>query len=96
MFAQTRVGDNDTGHDACPPRPLAEGRPDVYINGIPAGRVGDSYTSHGCPAHPPHTGVVASGSGTVFINGRAAGRIGDPVSCGSSVAVGSPNVFVGE
>ena len=64
MPAQTRVGDNDTGHDAC-------------------------------PAHPPHTGVIASGSGTVFINGRAAGRIGDPVSCGGSVAVGSPNVFVG-
>ena len=29
MPAQTRVGDNDTGHDACPPRPLAEGSPDV-------------------------------------------------------------------
>lgn len=95
MPAQTRIGDNDTGHDACPPRPLAGGSPNVYINGIPAGRVGDAYTTHGCPAHAPHSGVIASGSGTVFINGRAAGRIGDPVSCGGSVAVGSPNVFVG-
>ena len=95
MPAQTRVGDNDTGHDACPPRPLAEGSPDVYINGIPAGRVGDAYVAHGCPAHPPHTGVITSGSGTVFINGRAAGRIGDPVARGGSVAGGSPNVFVG-
>lgn len=67
----------------------------MYINGIPAGRVGDTYTAHGCPVHPPHTGVIAAGSATVFINGRAAGRIGDPVSCGGSVAVGSPNVFVG-
>ena len=95
MPAQTRVGDNDTGHDACPPRPLAEGSPDVSVNGIAAGRVGDSYAAHGCDVHPPHTGVIASGSGTVFINGRAAGRIGDAVSCGGSVAVGSPDVIVG-
>lgn len=95
MPAQTRIGDNDTGHDACPPRPLAEGSPNVYINGSPAGRVGDAYTTHGCPVHAPHSGVIASGSGTVFINGRAAGRIGDPVSCGGSVSIGSSNVFVG-
>lgn len=95
MPAQTRVGDNDTGHDACPPRPLAEGSPDVFINGIPAGRVGDAYAPHGCPVHAPHSGVIASGSGTVFINGQAAGRIGDPVSCGGSVAEGSSNVIIG-
>lgn len=95
MPAQTRIGDTDTGHDACPPRPLAEGSPDVFINGKPAGRVGDSYASHGCPIHPAHTGVIVSGSSTVFINGIPAGRIGDPVSCGGSVAVGSRNVFVG-
>lgn len=95
MPAQTRVGDNDTGHDACPPRPLAEGSPNVFVNGIAAGRVGDTYAAHGCDVHPSHTGVIASGSGTVFINGRAAGRVGDAVSCGGSVAVGSPNVIVG-
>ena len=95
MPAQTRVGDNDTGHDACPPRPLAEGSPDVFVNGIAAGRVGDTYATHSCDVHPSHTGVIASGSGTVFINGRAAGRVGDAVSCGGSVAVGSPDVIVG-
>ena len=95
MPAATRIGDNDTGHDACPPRPLSEGSPNVFTNGIPQGRVGDSYAAHGCPAHPPHTGVIASGSGTVFINGRQAGRIGDPVSCGGNAAVGSGNVFIG-
>ena len=95
MPAQTRIGDNDTGHDACPPRPLAEGSPNVFANGIACGRVGDSYALHGCPAHAPHSGVIAGGSSTVFINGIPAGRIGDPVSCGGSVAVGSPNVFVG-
>ena len=95
MPTQTRVGDNDTGHDACPPRPLAEGSPDVFINGIPAGRVGDAYALHGCPVHPAHGGVIASGSSTVFINGKPAGRIGDAVSCGGSVMEGSPDVFVG-
>lgn len=95
MPAATRQGDNNTGHDACPPRGLESHSDDVYINGKGAGRVGDSYPAHGCPAHPPHSGNIAAGSGTVFINGRAAGRIGDPVSCGGSVAVGSGNVFIG-
>ena len=95
MPPQTRLGDNDTGHDACPPRGLATGSPDVIVNGQPAGRVGDSYPAHSCPAHPPHSGVIAAGSSTVFINNRAAGRISDPVSCGGSVAVGSPNVITG-
>lgn len=95
MPAQTRVGDNDTGHDACPPTALATGSPNVFINGIPAGRVGDSYITHGCANHPSHVGTISDGSSSVFINGIAAGRVGDPVSCGGSVAAGSPNVFVG-
>lgn len=95
MPAQTRLGDLDTGHDACPPRPLATASGNVFINGKGAGRVGDTYAPHGCIIHPSHTGTIASGSSTVFINGMGAGRIGDPVSCGGSVAQGSPNVFVG-
>ena len=95
MPASTRQGDNDTGHDACPPRGLAECSGNVYINGKGAGRVGDNYPAHGCPVHPPHSGNIAAGSETVYINGRAAGRIGDPVSCGGRVAIGSGNVFIG-
>lgn len=95
MPAVTRVGDNNTGHDACPPTALSSGSPNVNINGIPAGRVGDPYIPHGCPAHVPHVGNIAAGAPHVFINGKAAGRIGDPVSCGGSVAVGSPNVNIG-
>lgn len=91
----TRLGDLCTGHDLCPPRPLVQGSPNVFINGKPAGRVGDLYAPHGCFYHPPHTGVIASGSSTVFINGKPAGRVGDPVSCGSAVAQGSPTVFIG-
>ncbi len=95
MPAVTRVGDNNTGHDACLPTALASGSPNVNVNGIPVGRVGDPYNPHGCPAHVPHVGNIASGAPHVFINRKAAGRIGDPVTCGGSVAVGSSNVFVG-
>lgn len=95
MPVATRLNDNDTGHDACPGRALITASGDVIINGRGAGRVGDSYAAHGCPVHPPHSGVIASGSATVFINGRPAGRIADPVSCGGSVAEGSPNVIIG-
>ena len=96
MPALTRQGDDCTGHDDCPPRPLATGSPNVFVNGRPAGRVNaDQYENHGCFAHASHSAVIASGSSNTFINGFPAGRIGDPVSCGGSVAVGSPNVFVG-
>lgn len=95
MPAQTRLGDNCTGHDSCPPRPLATGSPNVFMNGKAAGRVSiDNYALHGCPDHTPHSAVITTGSPNVFINGYPAGRIGDPVSCGGSVAEGSPNVII--
>lgn len=95
MPAATRLNDNDTGHDACPPTALNSASGNVFTNGRGSGRVGDSYVAHSCIAHGSHSGVIASGSSSVFINSRAAGRIGDPVSCGGSVAEGSGNVFIG-
>ena len=95
MPAQTRVGDNDTGHDACGPTALTSGSPNVFVNGKAAGRVGDTYAPHGCVVHPAHAGAISSGSGSVYINGKPAGRVGDSVSCGGSVAAGSGNVSVG-
>lgn len=95
MAKATRLGDNDSGHDACPPTGLVTASSNVYINGKGAGRVGDSYSPHSCIEHPPHVGHIASGSSTVFINGRRAGRVGDAVDCGGSVAQGSENVLVG-
>lgn len=95
MPAATRQGDNCTGHDACAPTPLAEGSPNVFINGKPAGRVGDHYASHGCIVHSSHQDVITTGSSTVFINGRPAARIGDAVSIGGAVQDGSGNVFIG-
>lgn len=95
MAQATRLGDTDTGHDACPPTALISASSNVLINGKGAGRKGDTYASHGCNVHPSHSGNISGGSSTVFINGRAAARIGDSVSCGGSVATGSPNVIIG-
>ena len=95
MPAATRLNDNCTWHDACPPVPLVEGSPNVYINGRPAGRVGDHYSAHGCVTHPGHQDVIAAGSSKVVINGKPAARVGDAVSIGGAVQDGSGNVVIG-
>ena len=94
MPAATRLNDNCTGHDACPPVPLVEGSPNVYINGRPAGRVGDHYSAHGCVTHPGHQDVIAAGSSKVVINAKPAARVGDAVSIGGPVQDGSRNVVI--
>lgn len=91
----TRLGDNCSGHDACPPTKLITASTDVLINGLGAGRVGDEYASHSCPEHPEHNDHIASGSATVFINGKSAARVNDAVVIGGVVAEGSDNVFIG-
>lgn len=92
--AAARLRDMCTGHGSYPPRPNCQGSPDVFYNGLPAHRKTDAWIVH-CH-HSCHTGILASGSPTVFTNGLAQGRVGDSVNCGSRVANGSPDVFVGE
>jgi len=96
MPAVTRLGDNSTG-DPCgaPPRPSSGASGDVFVNSIAVHRQGDSWAPHACPSSPPHGATLSSGSSTVYVNGKQIGRIGDPISCGSSVAVGSGDVFAG-
>lgn len=96
MPAVTRVGDNCTGHDDCPPVPLVAGSGNVFVNGKPVCRIGDPYETHSCPVHSPHTPHLAAGASNVFVNGIPVSRIGDAVDCGGSAAQGSPNVFVGD
>lgn len=99
MPAVTRLGDTCTGHECFPPRASTGGSPNVFCNGKPVHRVGDGWEAHTCThpkiPHGTHGGSLASGSSTVFVNGKPIGRVGDSVSCGSSVASGSPNVFAG-
>lgn len=95
MQGATRVGDLNTGHDACPPINLAEASRDVLVNGLGCGRLGDTYSAHGCKDHGSHAGSIASASTTVLVNGSGLGRIGDSVSCGGSVMQGSSDVLIG-
>jgi uncharacterized Zn-binding protein involved in type VI secretion len=94
-----RRDDIGSGH-AChfPPSAANGGSPDVYVNGKPLMRVGDSYVEHACDAgHAgPHGRALAEGSATVFINGKPAGRIGDAIDCGGAAQTGSSNVHIGD
>jgi uncharacterized Zn-binding protein involved in type VI secretion len=94
MPAASRKGDVCSGHACFPPRPSTSGSHNVFINGIPALRVDDTYAVHVC-GDSSHDSVVAQGSSKVFVNGRPLARIGDSVACGSVVAQGSSNVFAG-
>jgi len=93
MPAASRLGDICSGHGCFPPRSGATASSNVFINGIAAHRQGDSWLQHCCDIC--HTGAVSGGSSTVFINGQAATRIGDAIDCGSVLAQGSNNVFIG-
>lgn len=94
MPAVTRLGDNCTGHGCFPPRANDEGSPDVFVNNIAVHRQGDHWVTH-CCGPSCHDSVLSTGSSTVYINNKQVGRIGDPIACGSAIAKGSDNVFIG-
>ena len=89
MPSAVRLGDTCTGHIPCPPRSNVSASSNVFINDKGAHRLGDVWAIH-CL----HDGKLASGSPNVFVNSKPQGRVGDSVSCGSSCAVGSSNVYV--
>ena len=94
-----RKGDIGSGHGChFPPSAATGGSPNVFVNGKPLMRVGDSYDPHGCPVCPeaPHGRKVVQGSRSVFVNGLPAARIGDAIDCGGEAQTGSPNVFIGD
>jgi len=95
MAGVVRLGDVCSGHGCYPSRANTSASNDVFVNNKGVHRVGDSWATH-CCGIPCHSGVASSGSKTVFVNGKSACRIGDKVSCGSTMATGSNNVFVGE
>lgn len=95
MTAAARIGDPIGCGDT-----VAAGSGNVFINGIPASRVGDSTAGH--PCGPPT--VLAAGSTTVFVNGIASAWVGSSIvshgTCGGPphanvVTVGSPTVIIG-
>ncbi|MFP3033835.1 MAG: PAAR domain-containing protein [Wolbachia sp.] len=62
------------------------GSRDVFINGRPVCRQGDSLSEGK---------VMTQGSKAVFANGKAIARTGDLISCGAIAEQGSNNVFAG-
>lgn len=97
MPAAVRLGDMCSGHECWPPRANTSASPNVLVNGLGLHRVGDGWGPHTCPSIPEtHSGTAATGSASVFSNGSSACRVGDAVDCGSTMASGSPNVFIGD
>lgn len=94
MPAATRINDQCSGHGCHPPRPNIQGSGNVFINGLAAHRQGDAWAVH-CCGSDCHDSTTSAGSSKVFVNGKQLARIGDPVACGSIIAQGSGNVFVG-
>lgn len=88
------LGGNCTGHGCFPPRNSLSGEAHVFINGVGAVTVGDTWAPHTCGKNT-HDGVQSAGSPTVFVNGSPLARIGDSISCGSAVAEGASAVFSG-
>ena len=93
--AARKDADVCTGHGCFPTAPTQAGSGNVFINGHGSHRLGDGYIVH-CCGISCHSGTLAEGSSTVFVNSLKAGRLGDAVACGSTVATGSPNVFIGD
>ena len=90
-----KVGDIGTDHDGFHPTAITAGSPNVFIDGIPAARVGDPLAPHDKPNNPPHPRAIASGSSTVFVNGKPLAITGGTVDCGG-VIIGSGTVIVGD
>lgn len=90
-----KIGDIGTDHDGFPPTPIIEGSPDVFIDGMPAARVGDALAPHDKPNNPPHPRKIAAGSSTVLVNGKPLAITGGAVDCGG-VIIGSGTVIVGD
>jgi uncharacterized Zn-binding protein involved in type VI secretion len=78
---------------------ISGGSTNVYINGLPACRVGDPTKElDTCDEGVWKTGSIAGGSSKVKINDKGASRKGDSVNThtgSGSISAGSSNVFIG-
>lgn len=97
MKACARLGDSTSCGDV-----IVEGSGNVFCNGVPVATIGVSTSGHA--SWIPNS--IIEGSSTVFVNGKAVARVGDKHAGHASpspgayhqteIAIGSPNVFVGD
>ena len=98
-----RRGDLTSCHDECRPVSIVTGSPNVFVDGLPVARVGDTCAPHACNRwpnpHPLHTPVIVSGDSSVLVNCLPVAVKGSKVSCfgtlSSVIIGGSPDVSVG-
>lgn len=95
MPAVARQGDSGVVH--CSGYTIAQGSPDVRVNGRPVARDGDSSTPHKKPGGKKcviHSSKIVAGR-SVRVNGRPIACVGDSLSGCTKIASGSSNVRVG-
>ena len=88
----SRIGDITTGHGCHAPSIGITASPNVLINGLPAHKVGDTFSPHTC-GNDVHSDVAVVGSVRVIINGTGAMRLGDTLAPGGAMAEASWTVF---
>lgn len=88
----SRQKDITTGHGCWAPSVGVTSSPNVFINGLPAHKVGDQFTPHTC-GNDVHADVASIGSTKVIINGSPAMRLGDALAPGALMAEASWSVF---
>ncbi len=96
MPKAARLGDTGSGHECFIPSNIIAGSPNIFINNIPAARLGDALAPHGCSSCIPHSRNIAMGSQSVFMNGQPAARVGDDINCGGVIITGSADVLIGD
>lgn len=90
----SRLGDFSSGHDCYLPTIGARASRNVYVNKLPAHKVGDRMVPHFCKTG--HADVMAKGSTTVRVNKTGVMRVGDVLAPGGAVMTqGSHNVLSG-
>lgn len=93
MPIAAKLGDKGSEHHGYHETAIIAGSPTVFVDGLPAARMGDPLTAHCKPEHPPHPRKIIGGSTTVFIDGLPAARTGDAVDCGGMiVSAGTVNM----
>lgn len=91
--AVCRLGDLSAGHPSHPPRANSAASGKVFADGLGIHRVDDTWIPHPSNPHSGPPDTTSSGSGKTFTDGIAVARVGDLISCGDTIAFGSPKTF---
>lgn len=85
-----------TGHEQFPPTVINATQSKVFVEGIPVLVEGDSITPHTRTVKPydTHGGTTIASTPKVFVTGKKAIQMADSISCGDTVAMASPKVFI--